>query len=185
MLQSALHVVHALEEAGFTAIVAGGAARDIHHGVAPKDWDIILISECEVQEVYDALFLLDEDAEPFGDGASMTATDDPRNLDFVIKLRYMGADMDVIRQASFPETPEAAVEAFDCSLNMAWVGPSGDVVLHKDYPEPGGLVKMLPLCDYPASRARYLSAKFPEYQWPTFETLEQICSRMGTQCAAV
>lgn len=41
MLQAAFDIVELLHKEGISAIIAGGAARDIFFGVAPKDFDVI------------------------------------------------------------------------------------------------------------------------------------------------
>lgn len=177
----AMEVLAHLDHCGITAVIAGGSARDSYHGVTPKDYDICVLGDHTID---DAIAALDDcghvtDIEPFGDGASMSANEN-RNLDWVIKFVRLGVHFDLIQFASLPLTPTELVESFDCTLNMAWIAEDGEVILHDDYPKPFGKVEFMPLCDFPLARMRYLSQKYPQYQWPSAEELKQHPNYEGT-----
>jgi hypothetical protein len=173
-LDTARRVLSALNAAGYSAVIAGGAARDIHLGRVPKDYDIVVLGNYDLGDICYVLDGLTFDVTPFGEGASM-AGEAPLNLEWVVKAIVSGTSVDVIKQKELPTNPIQVVEGFDCTLNMAWVDCLGVVAVHPRFPLPGQVVEMLPLCDYPAARAAYLSQKFPEYIWPPI--------KQGTQCA--
>lgn len=165
-LEVAKLAVRTLQSHAIPAVIAGGAARDIHLNRVPKDYDIVVLCNCDMGDVLDALDVVSNDLTAFGDGASMTAADHALNLDWVVKCSILGVSVDVIKQPRLPTTPEQVVEGFDCTLNMVWLDDAGVPVLHPRFPQPGGTVEMLELCDFPEARAAYLSKKFPEYIWP-------------------
>lgn len=157
-------------------VVVGGAARDLYHGRAPKDYDIMLLGSAEVDDIIQDLDMVRGSLrmEVFGDGSSMLPVEslyqgaDPERLAWVIKVRLDGLDIDIIKYTEDYETAKEAVENFDLSLNMAWIDPSDFTVkLHPEYPIAGGLVTILPRCDDPSKRVEYIRHKYPHYHYPT------------------
>jgi hypothetical protein len=168
-LQTALSIADALRRVGIPCVIAGGAARDIYHGREPKDYDIVVLDDLDVSEVLRQI-VEDipgqfRDLEYFGEGTSMRDCEDA-NLDWVVKFTRDGTEFDLIQFRSLPSTPQEVVEAFDCTLNMAWLDDEGAVQTHDLFPLPGGRVRLRPLCDYPAERVNYLRGKYEDYEWP-------------------
>lgn len=166
-VQVALALVDQLNQWNIHSVVAGGAARDILHDRVPKDYDLVVMDNYELVEVVVALEQIGATCvEPFGHEASMAACDDDK-LDWVVKFRYKDVPFDIIQHARLPSDPQEVMEAFDCTLNMVYLNDEGAPVKHPDFPEPGGRVEIRPLCDLPQQRVRYLSQKYPQYQWPS------------------
>lgn len=165
-------VLEMLRDAGYKAYVMGGAARDLHHMRTPKDYDIIILADADVDSVAGALDMCTGDVVPFGEGTSMRSVEDSAkhssHLDFVVKLTHGGVDIDVIKYVEDFDTPEQAVEHFDLTINMAWLDEGGRVALHNRFPlADGDKVELLPLVDYPHQRVRYFMEKYPRYLYPT------------------
>lgn len=172
-------VLGLLRDDGYAAYVVGGAARDLHHGREPKDYDILILAEAEIEDVIEVLLERDDIISAmvaFGDGASMAPAEEaPRahsRLDWVLKLAVSGVDIDVLKYTDDFETPQEAVENFDLSLNMAWVDLNGRIQLHPEYPARGELVRLLPRIDFPLVRVPYMAAKYPQYIYPTVSEIE-------------
>jgi hypothetical protein len=167
-LHNALALVASMSRHGIDAVVAGGAARDTHLGLEPKDYDIIVLGSDDYAEAV-AELLCDQDIQFTTYGVNeYSGGPAASHLNWVIKAHTPLGTIDIIQQRSRPGSPRAAVECFDVSLNMAWFSPDGTVVLHTDFPQPGGEVKILRTCDFPAARIPYLASKHPGYVWPTF-----------------
>lgn len=171
--ETALCLLHHLEQAGIAACIAGGAARDLYHGNEPKDFDIVLLCPVDEDDLVHALKRLCIPVKQFGSGCdtvSMNSATEER-LDYVVKANLLGTECDIISLRAQPTTPQEAVELFDCTLNMAWLNKDGAIILHPDFPTEGGAVRMTDICDDPIGRMQYLSSKYPTYQWPTVASL--------------
>lgn len=164
-LNRALEIQRELKEWHINTVIAGGAARDILHCRVPKDYDLIVLGDWDSLQLQDnieaAAKSLGLTSEAYGEGVS--SSESP-HISLVVKV---GCEVDVIQQVYAPQCPEDVVANFDCTLNQVWLdGESGLPLTLPNYPKRGELVCMLPKCDDPANRSMYLSAKYPEYQWP-------------------
>lgn len=172
-LEVALSVADQLRRAGIACVIAGGAARDTYHSREPKDYDIVVLDDYDVEE---SLRVIDEDVKGtrnldfFGPGSSMRDCEDV-NLDWVIKFEVDGVSFDLIQFSNHPNTPIEAVESFDCTLNMVWINEHGGVETHCLFPAPGDKIILTDRCDHPARRVEYLRSKYPDFEWPDVHSI--------------
>lgn len=172
-----------LREHGINTVLAGGAVRDIIHGSIPKDYDLIVLGPGDIQVASDASLLLARSVIPFHYSASFVQGALPGKLDWVLKAYIADIEVDIIRHNREYSSAKDAVEGFDCTLNMAWYDSTSDVVVrHPRYPEYGGRVFLTEYCDDPERRTKYLSAKYPEYQWPSHEEIQFHPNYKGARC---
>lgn len=110
LLQGAFDIAEALIDAGIGAVIAGGCARDLYFGVAPKDIDIICAGASPelVTETLDKLLLPYESFPKYHTGS------DSDRLQGVWKLH--GAEIDVILYET--EDVAEAISKFDYNLNQ-------------------------------------------------------------------
>lgn len=109
-LQGAFDIVELLQANGISAIIAGGAARDIFFGVAPKDVDVICAG-VEHEKVSDVLTAANVNFKKFP--KYHTGSDSDR-LAGVWKL--VDCDIDVILYDT--ESVSEAIDKFDYNLNQ-------------------------------------------------------------------
>lgn len=134
-----------LRDAGYRAVVAGGAARDLLHGLVPKDWDIW---------VYDVSGELNQRAELGevnalvfdGDGDMYTSYSDAEGVvDWVLQFVEAGVAIDVCKLRPAVRGAADVVLYFDCTLNAVWLDGSMEHPTKSHlYPEYGGTVLPLP-----------------------------------------
>lgn len=109
-LQGGLDLVEHLIDHGIGAIIAGGCARDLFFGVAPKDIDIICAG-CTPDDIDRALAATPYTVEKFP--KYHTGSDSDR-LQGVWKLE--GVNIDVILYET--DTVSEAIDKFDYNLNQ-------------------------------------------------------------------
>lgn len=163
-------VLEVLEEVtGFDLCIAGGAVRDAIHGKPIKDLDVEVLNFADIyhnDEVSDIAEIMANRLEVAGaecieifneyEGASSNA-----NLDFVIKIKAMGYDINIILRSSHPETVEGLVSLYDMNLNQVAfykgelhiVNPIKGIII-----EPNGTVISL-------DRLERMKSKYPEYDF--------------------
>ena len=188
IVQELINLINLLrEEDSLEMVIAGGCARDLLHNRVPKDYDVIMLtsmfSDELVQFINKVIVKLDKGKlsnskvkdlriELIADnyGADQTS-----NLAWVIKVMLNNTiEVDFITFNSAPETPKEACEAFDCTLNMAWIDQEGQIHKHEQYPKMGDMIKILDLCDRSEERIKYLGEKFPQYQWPVIKMSDSL-----------
>lgn len=134
-----------LRDAGYRAVVAGGAARDLLHGLVPKDWDIWvydvsgeLNQRAAVGEVNALVFAGDGDmSESYSDAESV--------VDWVLQFDGAGVAIDVCKLRPEVRGVADVVMYFDCTLNTAWLDENMEHPTKSYlYPEYGGTVLPLP-----------------------------------------
>lgn len=163
-------VLEALEEAtGLDLCIAGGAVRDAIHGKPLKDLDVeVLNFDCGYHndEVSDRVELIAKRLEDFGaecieifneyEDASLDA-----HVDFVIKIKAMGFDIDIILRDFHPETVAGLVSLYDMNLNQV-AFYKGE--LHIVNPVKGRVIeptgKVISL-----ERLERIKSKYPEYDF--------------------
>lgn len=138
-------VLQKLRDAGYRAVVAGGAARDLLHGLVPKDWDIWVYDvsgeasqRAEVREVNDAVFAGNCDiSESYSDAESV--------VDWVLQFDGAGVSIDVCKLRPAVRGAADVVLYFDCTLNAVWLDENtAHPTKSHLYPEYGGTVLPLP-----------------------------------------
>lgn len=171
MSQIPVEVTTALQklwDAGYRAVVAGGAARDLLHGLVPKDWDIWVYDvsgelnpRAEVGVVNDLVF--------DGDGALSESYPDAESVvDWVLQFDEAGVAIDVCKLRPAVRGAADVVLYFDCTLNTAWLDGSMEHPTKSHlYPEYGGTVLPLPYVrDWEKRKARLT----PRYsKWYKFQ----------------
>lgn len=171
-------VLDALRKAGYEAYVAGGAARDLHYGRTPKDWDILLIQGPEWGEVQ-AIATKVYGCDPYAVHGDDQYLDLPSDnwLDYVIQFNDGGGvAIDIIQYADDPATIEDQVRLFDCNLSYFWLDVEGNVCHTEDahtvqrYAQHK-LVEFTGARGATPARRDYLSAKFPTCVFPNDEEL--------------
>lgn len=171
-------VLEALRKAGYEAYVAGGAARDLHYGRVPKDWDIVLIGPSADIDLVDRLA-----SKAFGSVPNERHTNDDYMgesmdglLEFVLQYSEAGLAIDILQYGDEPETIEDQLRMFDCNLSYFWIDTTGEVrylpdahTISRDVAEETvefafGTVRA-------KERRDHLMAKFPGIVFPDDEEL--------------
>ncbi len=107
---------------GTAAIIVGGAPRDLYHGKMFKDIDIIIVGgKTTVERVI--YLLLKAGCTDVRPGSDVENEYDDNPLDWVVKARYLGVDIDVIQWRRNDSLHEV-LEQFDLNLNAFFMtGP--------------------------------------------------------------
>ncbi len=170
-------VTWTLAALGYSGVCCGGAARDAWHNKRPKDLDFILLADpldsdvphdFRIQVIIDALLRTPDMTDV---GGFLGYTGEPTDLDWVIKAKYRGTQIDIISPARPCYTVHDAIMGLDCTLNAAWfelldVGAECHIM-------PGMYPDMLDVPSvrllYPqsctAERIAYLQSKYPQYRY--------------------
>lgn len=161
----ALKVYEAL--VGNDFIFAGGGARDTHHGIVPKDYDVVFprsVSTQDVQKIAENLKAqfgnpLDAPTQVFPFVHSNGEA--PSDLDRVltcVKIQVAGVSFDLLRYNV--DTAIEAVDHFDFNLNQFLMNSEGAtefVGKYLDHPRWG--LKAI-RGDHSEKRAEYIRAKW-------------------------
>lgn len=175
-------VLAVLRKAGYEAYVAGGAARDLHYGRTPADWDIVLIGAvADVDAVHSKVYPLFSD---FHCASSRHVNDDylgeggDERLEFVLQYSMPGVAIDILQYLEGPESIEDQLRMFDCNLSFFWIEDTGEV---RYLPDAHTISKAV--CGdtvvftagerYTIPRRDQLKIKFPELRFPTDAELYQ------------
>lgn len=167
--QEALDIIDALDKANIKATLCGGCARDLAHGIVPKDYDIVVhenqSSEVLAQRLTEAGFYA---IEAYGDTCS-TREDVRDDLDCVMSAcAPNGAKCDILIYTCDFDSPEEIIRTFDCTLNMAWLGREFDgltIQTCDDYPSQSLPIRANKFVEgVDETRIRYIAGKFPQYQ---------------------
>ncbi len=154
---------------GSPVVCAGGAARDALHMREPKDYDLFLLGGSYVwsrraqQAAIDAgvsLTLYERDwvLEPY-DGEEDT------RIDWVLQGEYKGLVIDLIRYSDMKTDVIQQVEAFDCTLSMAWFDEDGNAVAHSRFPSEDDMTIYNLERQLKQDRVDHLQAKYPQYDY--------------------
>lgn len=113
-----------LDAHNIKAAVAGGFCRDVLHMVMPKDIDVWIMDDTDEEMLAAALDALDIKHEVVErkDYAEHYVDHQPgRELDFVLRATVGNMAVDFIAPAEVPQHIVQLVEAFDCTINMAYI----------------------------------------------------------------
>lgn len=144
-----------LSRNGFTAYIAGGAARDIFHGNVPNDWDIVVVNKGRLDE-RDVFHALEDICRyfrsqfPAGASTSVTQAYDTASGDFDSRWLGLGqvefssslpgesASMDIL----FSREPriDMVLQGFDSNVNQAYIA-GGAVVYPFGIPDELRILK--------------------------------------------
>lgn len=148
-------------------IFAGGGARDTHHGIVPKDYDVVFprsVSTQDVQKIAENLKAqfgnpLDAPTQVFPFVHSNG--ENPSDLDRVltcVKVQVAGVSFDLLRYNV--DTASEAIDHFDFSLNQFLMDGDGNtsyVGKPEDHPRYG--LKAI-RGDHSEKRGDYMQAKW-------------------------
>lgn len=179
MIPNKVHaVLDMLRKVGYEAYVAGGAARDLHYGRVPKDWDIVLIGPSADIDLVDLLV-----AKAFGSVPNERHTNDDYmgesmdgRLEFVLQYAEAGLAIDILQYSDEPKTIEDQLRMFDCNLSYFWVDTTGEVRYLPDAHTISAHVKgEVVVFDIGTVRAKerrdHLASKFPGFTFPDDDLL--------------
>lgn len=117
----ALQVLAGIQAFAPTAIIAGGCARDIAHGVSPKDFDVIVPLGTPISPLKEHLRGLDDGgsfrAFVFGDVEAGVAYSEVDRVILCLKVTHKGVDFDVLLY-NVTEDALKAVDYFDFNLSQ-------------------------------------------------------------------
>lgn len=161
---------------GAKVIMAGGAVRDLIHGVYPKDLDFCVLADATCDS-YDDLLTTAEGALSLLDNVKVLSSSSAYRegsdlrLAYVIKFEYMGMQCDLIQYVEEDATcnPRGQVSHFDANINMVWMDSTGNIVLEPEALEVvtrrTAITKLARAFMGDGDRARldYLHQKYPQY----------------------
>ena len=120
-LKVALQVLAGIQAFAPTAIIAGGCARDIAHGVEPKDFDVIVPLGTPISPLKEHLKVLADEgsyrAFVFGDVSTGKPYDEVDRVILCLKATIKGVDFDVLLY-NVTEDALKAVDYFDANLSQ-------------------------------------------------------------------
>lgn len=176
----AVEVLKVLNEKFGEVIIAGGAARDTAHGIAPKDYDLCMLtagaSDVDNYEdyAYDVSRAL-KTALPLVEGVEVFETyrSNKGRLIFCIKFKYKELSFDLLEYGSQPVTPEDQVAEFDTTLNMVWLAleaddsitVNGTDAFHAVVTQAAPVQPLRSIDGDIPARLEYLKGKFPNYEF--------------------
>lgn len=160
-------------------IIAGGACRDLLHGIEPRDVDLLWLGDGpialgeQLEEAVDSYVAKISSVLPEATDITVHETyrGQKASLEFVIGFSYRGVTYDLICYG-YCQTPREQVLQFDTNLNMMWVTVDEDgcpaivveaeaaaVITHRD---PITIVNETG--QKAAERLAYMQEKFPQYK---------------------
>lgn len=161
-------VQHVQRRLGFPTVLAGGAVRDLLHGLVPKDYDLFFV---QGNGALDSLGFhsIKYRISTIADGGIVQEHQDynevHNTLVYVYKFEYLGRPFDVIELEEV-YSPEDVVSTFDLNLNQVWLTPDGYFGMLPDNPIITDEVSLTMNPDRPSKeRVQKLAERFPEYDW--------------------
>lgn len=157
-----------------SGVFAGGCARDVLMGQAPKDYDFILLTDhsagdmiCLIQKVYTEAYGILEDASVSVDAVHEESYDGApaeQEIEFAIKLTFCGVSIDIIK----PVRPNGesigvleAIESFDFPMNQFAFTRGGSNIVGNGHLQVAQHANRK-LRD---GRLSYMQQKFPDYEF--------------------
>jgi len=154
-------------------ILAGGCARDILMGNAPKDYDLWVLSDETVANTLDNLKHLHNAAVAAGIDSKIAVTrvyhdkyqgaPERRDIEFVMKVSFCGVPIDVIKMKREPGQAIGALDvldSFDFPMNKFAYTLDGNVVGNGHMQENQYAQRALG-----NNRLKYMRDKFPEFNF--------------------
>ena len=170
LISLADHLLRTLAEHDIKAAVAGGFCRDVLHMVMPKDIDVWIMDDTDEEMLaaaLDALNIKHEVVERKGGAEHYVDHQPGRELDFVLRATVGNMAVDFIAPAEVPQHIVQLVEAFDCTINMAYIEKDTGCIRyitdprlpkHAFFAEQAGLGRLLKM------RGKYPDKHFEVYR---------------------
>lgn len=142
---------------GKRAIIAGGCARDVHFGIEPKDYDIILPRLAHYDNIRAALDALDVSYREMNFYRYNEGSESDR-VAYCFKFTYQGIDFDLLVYL-IDEATEAPAH-FDFNLNQFILDAEGQAEFVGEFHPDEGLVAIRG--DHSPKREAYVKAKYQQ-----------------------
>lgn len=178
-------ITYILDYLDVPSICIGGAARDLYYGKEPKDIDVIVLQSPAFPKAdHDPYVIADQLTSKYGVPCEVFYSYNglDRALEWVIKCKVRGIDVDIIKYVNTPTDEQDAMSLMECSLNAICVNPPvngglQEFILHSLHPALNdGRVTWLDHrgLDLDKVRLEYLSSKYPELEWPDLDVMYEV-----------
>lgn len=184
-------ITYILDYLDVPSICIGGAARDLYYGKEPKGIDVIVLQSPVSQTAELEPYYLEERLIKRGIPAVVYTSYDGSAcsdyLDWVIKCKVWGIDVDIIKHTDTPSDEQDAMSRMECSLNAICVNPPvngglQEFILHSLHPalNEGRVTWLNPRGpEVDKWRLEYLSSKYPELEWPDLDVMYEVRAIRG------
>lgn len=146
---------HIRKFVGKRAVIAGGCARDVHFGIEPKDYDIILPRLAHYDNIRAALEDLGVDYREMNFYRYNEGSESDR-VAYCFKFSYDGVDFDLL--VYLIEDSHEAPAHFDFNINQFILDAEGNAQFVGDFHPDEGLVAVRG--DHSPKREAYVKAKY-------------------------